>query len=261
MVREIAFSELTRCLPDQCVDVLWTNSSVRHVAVESHPAQAGTELIGVVAARHRLADAGSIDVEQFCEEPMLTVPLSPRSGWPRSGWPTCDQSTRRGWRVEVDAQDQADVLRKVAGGDAVITSVAMMRPLLGPQLRAVTLLGGPRMGFYAARRSDDPSWCRPGAAQRFSGGAARRPRLRPPAAASCGSAGGFAVRRGAGRRRPHGPAFRRPRRRNGLPSIHCDRRVNACVRSGNSPGASSLTRETLWLARCETLPRTRDEAR
>ena len=57
--------------------------------------------------------------------------------------------------VEVDAQDQAGVLRKVTAGDAVITSVAMMRPLLGPQLRAVTLLGGPRMGFYAARRTDD----------------------------------------------------------------------------------------------------------
>ena len=41
VVREIAFSELTRCLPDQGVDVLWTKSSVRHVAVESHPAASG----------------------------------------------------------------------------------------------------------------------------------------------------------------------------------------------------------------------------
>ncbi len=154
VVREIAFSELTRCLPDQCVDVLWTNSSVRHVAVESHPAQAGTELIGVVAARHRLADAGSIDVEQFCEEPMLYSPAVPEE-WMAPFWLADLRSKHEARLVEVDAQDQADVLRKVAGGDAVITSVAMMRPLLGPQLRAVTLLGGPRMGFYAARRSDD----------------------------------------------------------------------------------------------------------
>jgi len=55
--REIAFTELTRCLPDQYVDVLWTNSSVRHMAVESHRTQVSTELIGVVAARHRLAEA------------------------------------------------------------------------------------------------------------------------------------------------------------------------------------------------------------
>jgi DNA-binding transcriptional LysR family regulator len=152
--REIAFTELTRCLPDQCVDVLWTNSSVRHVAVESHPTQVGTALIGVVAARHRLADAGSIDVEQFCEEPMLYSPAVPEE-WMAPFWLADLRSKHEARLVEVDAQDQASVLRKVAGGDAVIASVAMMRPLLGPQLRAVTLLGSPRMGFYAAHRSDD----------------------------------------------------------------------------------------------------------
>ena len=152
--REIAFTELTRCLPDQYVDVLWTNSSVRHLAVESHPTQVGTELIGVVAARHRLAEAGSIDVEQFCEEPMLYSPDIPEE-WMAPFWLAGLRSKHEARLVEVEAQDQASVLRKVAGGEAVITNVAMMRPLLGPQLRAVTLLGGPRMGFYVARRSDD----------------------------------------------------------------------------------------------------------
>jgi DNA-binding transcriptional LysR family regulator len=154
VVREIAFSELTSCLPDQCIDVLWTNSSVRHLAVESHPTQVGTDLIGVVAARHRLAEADSIDVEQYCEEPMLYSPAVPEE-WMAPFWLGDLRSKHEARLVEVAAQDHASVLRKVAGGDAVITNIAMMRPLLGPQLRAVTLLGGPRMVFYAARRNDD----------------------------------------------------------------------------------------------------------
>jgi DNA-binding transcriptional LysR family regulator len=152
--REIAFTELTRCLPDQYVDVLWTNSSVRHMAVESHPTQVRTELIGVVAARHRLAEAGSIDVEQYCEEPMLYGPDIPEE-WMAPFWLAGLRSKHEARLVEIAAQDHASVLRKVTGGDAVITNVATMRPLLGPQLRAVTLLGCPPMGFYAARRSDD----------------------------------------------------------------------------------------------------------
>jgi DNA-binding transcriptional LysR family regulator len=152
--REIAFTELTRCLPDQYVDVLWTNSSVRHMAVDSHPTQVGTELIGVVPARHRLAEAGSIDVEQYCEEPMLYGPDLPEE-WMAPFWLAGLRSKHEARLVEIAAQDHAGVLRKVAGGDAVMTNVATMRPILGPQLRAVTLLGGPRMGFYAARRSDD----------------------------------------------------------------------------------------------------------
>jgi DNA-binding transcriptional LysR family regulator len=152
--REIAFTELTRCLPDQYVDVLWTNSSVRHMAVDSHPTQVGTELIGVVPARHRLAEAGSIDVEQYCEEPMLYGPDLPEE-WMAPFWLAGLRSKHEARLVEIAAQDHASVLRKVVGGDAVMTNVATMRPILGPQLRAVTLLGGPRMGFYAARRSDD----------------------------------------------------------------------------------------------------------
>ena len=152
--REIAFTELAKCLPDQYVDVLWTNSSVRHMAVESHRTQVSTELIGVVAARHRLAEAGSIDVEQYCEEPMLYGPDIPEE-WMAPFWLAGLRSKHEARLVEIAAQDHASVLRKVVGGDAVITNVATMRPLLGPRLRAVTLLGGPRMGFYAARRNDD----------------------------------------------------------------------------------------------------------
>jgi DNA-binding transcriptional LysR family regulator len=152
--REIAFTELAKCLPDQYVDVLWTNSSVRHMAVESHRTQVSTELIGVVAARHRLAEAGSIDVEQYCEEPMLYGPDIPEE-WMAPFWLAGLRSKHEARLIEIAAQDHASVLRKVVGGDAVITNVATMRPLLGPRLRAVTLLGGPRMGFYAARRNDD----------------------------------------------------------------------------------------------------------
>ena len=85
---------------------------------------------------------------------MLYGPDLPEE-WMAPFWLAGLRSKHEARLVEIAAQDHASVLRKVVGGDAVITNVATMRPLLGPRLRAVTLLGGPRMGFYAARRNDD----------------------------------------------------------------------------------------------------------
>ena len=57
--------------------------------------------------------------------------------------------------VETHATDHEHALLGVAGGETVITSVATSGPLLGPRLRAVTLIGAARMGFHAARRRTD----------------------------------------------------------------------------------------------------------
>jgi DNA-binding transcriptional LysR family regulator len=149
--REIPFAELGECLPDGHVDVLWTSAPVHRSGVESFPLRAGSGLIGVVAAHHPLADAGSMEVSGFCTEPMLYNPTAPDE-WMRKFWLAEIRSRRDARLVETYQNDHAAVLREVASGAAVMTTVALAHSALGPRLRPVTLLGAPRLRMHAARR-------------------------------------------------------------------------------------------------------------
>jgi DNA-binding transcriptional LysR family regulator len=152
--RDIPFPQLNECLDDKTVDVLWTSAPVRNATVDSHPLNVDTALVGVVGARHRWAEAGSVDVGVFCDEPMLFNPtLSPE--WMDPFW-LADIRPRRDARlVETFASDAEHALLGVVDGETVMTSVAGSGPLLGPGLHAVTLIGAARMGFHAARRRTD----------------------------------------------------------------------------------------------------------
>ena len=152
--RDIPFPELNECLDDKTVDVLWTNVPVPNATVDSHPLNVDTALVGVVGVRHRWAEAGSVDVGAFCDEPMLFNPAVSEE-WMGPFW-LADIRPRRDARlVETIASDYEHVLHGVVGGDIVTTSVASACAQLGPGLRVVTLLGAARMGFHAARRRVD----------------------------------------------------------------------------------------------------------
>ncbi len=152
--RDIPFPELSGCLQDKTVDVLWTSAAVPNATVDSHPLNVDTALIGVVGARHRWAEAGSIDVGAFCDEPMLFNPAVSEE-WMGPFW-LADIRPRRDARlIETLASDHEHALLGVTDGDTVMTSVASAAPLLGPDLHAVTLIGAARMGFHAARRHTD----------------------------------------------------------------------------------------------------------
>jgi DNA-binding transcriptional LysR family regulator len=152
--RDIPFPELNECLDDKTVDVLWTSAPVPNATVDSHPLNVDTALVGIVGARHRWAEAGSVDVGAFCDEPMLFNPTVSEE-W-MGPFLLADIRPRRDARlVETLASDHEHALLGVAGGDTVMTSVASTGPLLGPDLRAVTLIGAARMGFHAARRRTD----------------------------------------------------------------------------------------------------------
>jgi hypothetical protein len=60
---DVPFKALRNCLPDGHVDLLWTNSSVRHTEVDTFALPLTTERIGIVGAGHMLADAAEITVE------------------------------------------------------------------------------------------------------------------------------------------------------------------------------------------------------
>jgi hypothetical protein len=152
--RDIPFSELNQCLDDKTVDVLWTSAPVPNATVDSQPLNVDTARVGVVGARHRWAEAGSVDVGAFCDEPMLFNPALSEE-WMGPFW-LADIRPRRDARlVETLASDHEHALLGVAGGDTVMTSVAGGGLALGPGLRAVTLNGAARMGFHAAHRRTD----------------------------------------------------------------------------------------------------------
>ena len=151
---DIPFPELNECLGDKAVDVLWTSAPVRNSMVDSYPLNVDTALVGVVGARHRWAEAGSVDVAAFCDEPMLFNPAVSEE-WMAPFWLADIRPRREARLVETLATDADQVLLGVAGGDTVLAMVASDGPRLGSGLRAVTLIGAARMGFHAARRRTD----------------------------------------------------------------------------------------------------------
>ncbi len=152
--RGVPFPVLDSCLGEGLIDVLWTSTPVRDPQAESSPLSVNCPLIGVVAAAHPLAEAGSVPVEKFCDEPMLYNPALPPE-WMEPFWLADIRPRREARLVEYAATDHGSVFRGVAKGDAVIATPAIMGPLLDPRLRGVTLTGASRLGFHTARRRND----------------------------------------------------------------------------------------------------------
>lgn len=154
VVREVPFSGLTACLPSGFVDVLWNSASVSSPQVESVPLSVSSPIIGAVSALHGLADAGSVEAGAFCEEAFLYNPALPKE-WMDPFWLAGLRPRRDARLVEFTTDDNVAVLRRTAVGDVVTAVPAFLRSQLGPQLRAVELVGAPRLRIYAARRRND----------------------------------------------------------------------------------------------------------
>jgi DNA-binding transcriptional LysR family regulator len=152
--RQIPFAGLNASLPEGVIDVLWTSAPVHHSQVDSFPLRVTSGLIGVVSTRHPLAEAGSVAAAEFCEERILHNPTAPDE-WMRPFWLASIRSRREARLVETYENDHAAALQVVTEGTAVMTSVALERPRLGPELRPVTLVGAARMRMHAARRRTD----------------------------------------------------------------------------------------------------------
>jgi DNA-binding transcriptional LysR family regulator len=151
---DVPFSELTHCLPEHRIDVLWNTAPVRHPAVTSIPLTLTSRRIGVVSAQHPLADTGTMDAEDFCDLPILYNPAIP-SEWMNQFW-LADLRPRREARLtETDALATHYALRRTGEGDAALVVFAEVSTVLGPHLRAVTLTGAGPVLFYAVYRSTD----------------------------------------------------------------------------------------------------------
>lgn len=151
---DVDFPQVTRCLPDGQVDILWTNAPVRHHGVTTERLALMSSRIGVVGVRHELAEAEEVDAGDFVDETMLFNPAVPEE-WMTPFW-LGDLRPRRDARlVAVDAQNHAAVLGLVRTSGTVTVTMAVSAPLLGPHLRAVALSGVAPVVFHVARRSGE----------------------------------------------------------------------------------------------------------
>jgi DNA-binding transcriptional LysR family regulator len=151
---QVPFPALARCLPAGQVDVLWANGPVRHPAVDSFPMAVTSTRIGVVSDRHPLADAGVVDVQDFLRYPIGYNPTVPAE-FMNLLWLGDLQSRRDAHLIEIDAQNQASILRRAVDGAAVMVTYPLIASPLSPQLRAVRLNGAAPVCFFVARRRTD----------------------------------------------------------------------------------------------------------
>jgi DNA-binding transcriptional LysR family regulator len=151
---DVPFPALTRCLPEHGVDVLWTNAPVRHPQVESFPVPVTSTRVGVVGARHPLADAGAVDVGELGGFPILYNPAVPAE-FMDFFW-LGDLRPRRDARlVEADAREQSAVFGRAVDGTAVVVTYPVCMSASGPPLNVVDLTGTDPVGFCVARRRTD----------------------------------------------------------------------------------------------------------
>jgi DNA-binding transcriptional LysR family regulator len=151
---DVPFSELTHCMSERRVDVLWNCAPVHHPAVASIPLALTSPRIGVLCARHPLADARTMDAADFSKLPLLYNPAIPDE-WMNQFWLADLRPRHEARLIEADAVTSPQALRRTAHGDAAMVGFAQISAILGPRLRAVTLTGAAPVLFYAAYRRAD----------------------------------------------------------------------------------------------------------
>jgi DNA-binding transcriptional LysR family regulator len=152
--RGVPFSRLRDCLAAEQVDVLWTNSPVRHPAVETVPVPMTTDRIGVVGLNHPFADATEVLATEFAAQPTLFSPQAPAE-WMAPYWLGDLRSRADAQLVPIDVQHCGTVFGSVGHPRGVLVMGAIDRTHLPPTGRAVTLVGAAPITFHIAfRRSE-----------------------------------------------------------------------------------------------------------
>lgn len=152
--QDVPFSELTSCLPEHRVDVLWNSAPVRHPAVTSVPLALASQRVGVLSDRHPLADARTMDAADFCELPLLYNPAIPDE-WMNQFWLADLRPRHEARLIEADAVTSRQAQRRTTHGDAAMVVFTEIGAVLDPHLRTVTLTGAAPVHFYAAYRRTD----------------------------------------------------------------------------------------------------------
>ncbi len=148
---DVDFVDMTRCLPDGRVDVLWTDAPVLHAGVTSVRLGLSSRRVGVVGARHRLAGAEAVNAADLVDERMLYNPAVPKE-WMTPFWLGDLRGRRQARLLPVDATNHAAVLMATNRLGAVTVTLEVSTGLLGPALSPVILRDVPPVVFHAAHR-------------------------------------------------------------------------------------------------------------
>lgn len=149
----VAFTELTSCLIDGRVDVLLTATCVDRPGVHFTPL-ATFERVGIVSSRHTLAEAIEIDVAQFAAQRMLYNPHVD-ANWMRLWYLGDVRPLSKSDLVPITPTDHTTMMRHVAAGTGVTTTIGALAEKPPPGIRSIHLLGCPPAHFGAARLARD----------------------------------------------------------------------------------------------------------
>ncbi len=151
---ELPFPRLRTAVADGEVDVLVTGPPVWHRATTCHPLPASAVRVGLVSTRHPLADAGTIDVEEFADLPMLYDPSLPRE-WMEVFVLDDVRPAREARLVDRRVTDTRAVFGAVAEGSAVVATLAAVMPPEDRSRRTLQLRGATPVEFHVATRTAD----------------------------------------------------------------------------------------------------------
>jgi hypothetical protein len=151
---DVPFKALRNCLPDGHVDLLWTNSSVRHTEVDTFALPLTTERIGIVGPGHMLADAAEITVEEFADNPIFYNPDAPEA-WMTRHWLADLRARREARLVAIDARHTNNVFDQAGSPGGALVMGAMDQIELPRSSHMLKLLGASPITFHIAKRAAD----------------------------------------------------------------------------------------------------------
>jgi DNA-binding transcriptional LysR family regulator len=138
---------------ERSVDVVWGAFGESPSSLELVPAGEFFR-VGVLPARHALADADSLCVADLIDLPLQSNPAIP-ADWMSPFFLGDVRPARQARLVEVHATNANDAFRQVVRGEAVTTGTPWLTARLDPRLRALPVRDLPAVPVHVSRRRSD----------------------------------------------------------------------------------------------------------
>ena len=149
----IPYTNVASALLSGAIDVMWDISSTSHPQIEEIPLHSFVR-IGLVPLEHPFADAGTVSVEEFADQPLIFDKSVPSSWMERfcldDVRPMADARL-----VAMDGRNATDVKNSLALRGGATVAPSFMEATAGPYLTTVKLAGVPMVQSVASRRRGD----------------------------------------------------------------------------------------------------------
>jgi DNA-binding transcriptional LysR family regulator len=150
----VCFSDLDRVVLDDRVDLLLNAGPMCRPGLVSQPLPLVDDRVAIVAARHPLAEAGSVSAEELCEHPIL-YGLNTPADWMAQFWLADVRPRREARLIGIQEDHRQPLLRRVAASSGALVGLASGRDQVPRSLRALTITGAAPVRMHAVFRHGD----------------------------------------------------------------------------------------------------------